>query len=289
MDRRWSLPTAPADRALSIISPWIIKRHLRTADDLDFEARFTDALRNHGIPVPRRYPTREGADALLTELVGQRVWVTLHDFVRGQTISRLRPRQREAAIVTLAKSHRAARAVPIAGTRIGGFMMLRRMEEEGDEYPVVAAPDPVVTDAMHRLREHARTARHTILTYSGGCEVLPIHGDFYQANLIYRGEILAAVLDFDECRRDHLFVDLGIAMECLQQDDATGEFVALFRRIYEYVTPLPARDFAFALVLIAFRQASGALSRSFPAACAATLNRLERVERLLALATDMLG
>jgi Ser/Thr protein kinase RdoA (MazF antagonist) len=285
----YRLAAAPGDRTLSIISPWIIRRYLRTSDDHDFELRFTDALRNHGVPVPRHYPTREGADALLTELVGQRVWVTLHDFVRGKTISRLRPRQREAAIVALAKSHCAARAIPIAGTRIGGFRMLRRMEEEGDEYPVLVTPDPVVTDAMHRLREHARTARHTILTRSGGCEVLPIHGDFYQANLIYRGETLTAVIDFDECRRDHLFVDLGIAMECLQQDDATAEFVALFRRIYEDVAPLPGRDFAFALVLIAFRQASGALSRSFPAARAATLGRLERVERLLALAADMLG
>jgi aminoglycoside phosphotransferase (APT) family kinase protein len=202
---------------------------------------------------------------------------------------RLRHRQREVAIVALAKSHRAARAVPITGTRIGGFMMLRPMEEEGDEYPVVVTPDPVVTDAMHRLREHARTVRHTILTHSGGCEVLPIHGDFYQANLIYRGETLAAVLDFDECRRDQLFVDLGIAMECLQQHDATAEFVALFRRIYEDVAPLPAKDFAFALVLVAFRQASGALSRSFSAARAAMLDTLERVERLLALAADMLA
>jgi len=164
----YRLAAAPADRALCIISPWIIRRYLRTADDYDFEARFTDALRSHGIPVPRRYPTREGADALLTELVGQQVWVTLHDFVRGQTISRLRPSQREAAIVALAKSYRAARTVPMAGTRIGGFMMLQRMEEEGDEYPIVVKPDPIVTDAMHRLREHARTARHTILTHSGG-------------------------------------------------------------------------------------------------------------------------
>jgi Ser/Thr protein kinase RdoA (MazF antagonist) len=226
---------------------------------------------------------------LLTELAGQRVWVTLHDFVRGETIGQLRPQQREAAIVALAKSHCAARAIPIAGTRIGGFTMLPRMEAEGDAYRVVVAPDPVVTAAMHRLREHARAARHAILTHFGGCEVLPIHGDFYQGNLIYRGEVLAGVVDFDECRRDHLFVDLGIAMECLQQEDATAEFVALFRRIYEDVAPLPARDFAFALMLIAFRQASGALIRSAPASRAATLGRLERVERLRALAADMLG
>jgi hypothetical protein len=57
-DKFYRLTAKPADRTLSIISPWVIRRYLRTSGDYDFELRFTDALRNHGVPVPRHYPTQ---------------------------------------------------------------------------------------------------------------------------------------------------------------------------------------------------------------------------------------
>ncbi len=86
----------------------------------------------------------------------------------------------------------------------------------------------------------------------------PIHGDFDASNLLWKDGKLAAVLDFDWCRRDALACDLAAA---LPWDQMTGDRIRALIEGYEEVRPLddtewallPALTRAHLLFFIAFR------------------------------------
>jgi homoserine kinase type II len=155
-------------------------------------------LRDHSFPAPRIVPTSKGQTFLL--LVED--WFEIQEYIDGEPYDHDHPAHLEEAAVTLGRYHRS----------VVGFAP-RILRSLGDLYtpPVISVTlnnlvsvwgfdsEPELAHLARKLeaevsRLSARFAAHGVLPN------LVIHGDYYAGNLIFRGDRIVGVVDYDRAR-----------------------------------------------------------------------------------------
>jgi homoserine kinase type II len=169
-----------------------------------------DHLRESGFPAPAVLPTAGGETLLALE--GELYEV--QEFVDGTLYDHDRPAHLSAAARTLARYHESVRGLAAPALRRPGTLYspaalhtnLARLVEAWE-----IAQDSVLVHAARQLEEHisdlaARFAAHGELPH------LHIHGDYYAGNLLFEGDRVAGVVDYDKARWQPRVVELAEAL-----------------------------------------------------------------------------
>jgi homoserine kinase type II len=165
-------------------------------------------LRARGFPAPRLIATRLGETAI--ELDG-RIF-ELCTFIDGDEFNPDRPAHLVGVGALLARYHDAVVGFPSPSpsqgpryTTLSLHGLIERVMQRdvmGDLIEVLNWYDRRAADLQRLLPEHAYAALPSLL----------IHGDMHRDNLIFRGDAVAALIDFDQVTMDARLVDLADAL-----------------------------------------------------------------------------
>ena len=159
-------------------------------------------LEGEGVPVAMPLEARARARQVLVD--GRSLG--LLRVVEGELLDAQEPRQARAAGTTLARLHRALAAYPQAAaiTGAGAPGLAESIRAWAAQKGLTAARAEVAAGSRELL---AALDRQTLPPLP----VQLVHHDFRAANLIWDGEKIAAVLDFEELRWGHRVEDLAWA------------------------------------------------------------------------------
>jgi homoserine kinase type II len=174
----------------------------KTDAEVEFEARVLGHLEARRFPAVRLVPAAGGRSHVV--VAGKQAM--LFAFAPGEELERsevtaLQCRRAGEAMGRLHElSHDlgAERPNPYAWTRVAGWV--RDLEPDGDGDPEVAAALPMLRDELAR------------------CEVLPqaprglVHGDLFLDNVLWTGDELSVVLDWEMACTDAFAYDLAVAV-----------------------------------------------------------------------------
>ncbi len=165
-------------------------------------------LRERDAPVPPLIPTRDGGTLLQ---LNQRYY-EVQAFVEGEAHDPCRPQQLASVGATLARYHRAVIGFPpppaAAAPRYSpwGVDALATQLIERDVMGELHEPLTWYSQRSAQLRAALSDAVYAALPH------LVIHGDIHSDNLRFRGDQVAALLDFDQASWDARLVDLADAL-----------------------------------------------------------------------------
>jgi homoserine kinase type II len=169
-----------------------------------------DYLGRQGFPAPTLVRTAAGE----TIFIHDHCWYEIQEYIDGEPYDHERSSHLEQAALTLGVYHScvqgfAPRALcgqgelytPRTAREILGFLAKAWQADR----------DPALAGLFRRLEaqvEHlaARFAGH------GTLDRLVIHGDYYADNLIFRGDSIVGVVDYDKSRREPRIVELAEAL-----------------------------------------------------------------------------
>jgi homoserine kinase type II len=167
-------------------------------------------LRQGGFPAPALVPTVEGETLLLLD--GQCYEVQV--YIEGAPYDHDRPAHLEEAAVTLGHYHTlVAGFAPAALCGLGDLyhptILSAKLASLTQAWEVHRDPDlaPIVSQLAAQAADLAtRFAGH------GTLPQLVIHGDYYAGNLLFDGERVVGVLDYDKARWQPRVVELAEAL-----------------------------------------------------------------------------
>ncbi|GAB4436090.1 MAG: homoserine kinase [Chloroflexi bacterium OHK40] len=189
---------------------FVIRRNQRRLGraSIELRHRLLTWLRARGFPSPRLVAARSGAT--IVEIDGRLFEVCT--FIDGDELNPDRPAQLSGAGLVLARYHLAVQGFPDLPAA------------EGPRYTPASLPGLIERlmqrDLMGELTEplswydrRATALRRTLpeAAYAALPHLL-IHGDLHRDNLIFRGDTVAALIDFDQITLDARIVDLADAM-----------------------------------------------------------------------------
>jgi homoserine kinase type II len=174
----------------------------KTDADVEFEARVLGHLEARRFPAARLVPAAGGRSHVV--IAGKQAM--LFAFAHGEELERAEVtavhcrRVGEALGSLHEQSHDLGveRTNPYAWPRVAGWV--RELEPDGDGDPEVAAALPMLRDELAR------------------CERLPeaprglVHGDLFIDNVLWIGDELSAVLDWEMAATDAFAYDLAVAI-----------------------------------------------------------------------------
>jgi homoserine kinase type II len=174
------------------------------ADGVAYEWSLLSHLLAHGVPVP---PRREGPEPGVLRVLGRPVAV--FDEVRGEDLCQglVTPQRTRPVGAALARAHRASESFGIV--REGRFRpedvarLLKRAEGAGRAE--LSAP-------VARL-----SALHVELSAALGAELRALprgvtHGDLFRDNVLWQGDQIAALLDWESASDGMLVYDLAVTL-----------------------------------------------------------------------------
>ena len=261
-----------------------VVRCIRAADNgaLAYRHLLLRALAQRGLPVAVPVATREGASFVLMD-------GTTHEllpFVSGTTFVRGRLAHAAAAATMLARYHEAVADCPASGARAANYPAL--LAERAAFYaPALLAERaafyaPALQDVPRRfdVPEEDDVARAIPFLASQAAQLRPrldamraqslprlvVHGDYRRGNLIFSGDKLVALLDFDRTCEDVRAADLAVALSNLTRSadkrmDMHPELVRAFIERYTAEQPITADERAALPVLILGKALVAALQR----------------------------
>jgi homoserine kinase type II len=167
-------------------------------------------LRRHGFPAPRLIKTLK--DDSILGLDGR--WYEIQEFIDGIPYDPNRPAHLEQAALTLGLYHRC-----VEGFDRPVFRSL------GDLYSPATAKQalarlvrtwsldttPLLSDLVRRLGAEVRNLAARFAHY-GALPRLVIHGDYYADNLIFEGDRIVGVVDYDRARWEARVAELSEAL-----------------------------------------------------------------------------
>jgi len=167
-------------------------------------------LRQSGFPAPAVVPTANGETL---HMAGGEFY-EVQEYIAGEPYDHTRPAHLAEAAVTLGRYH----------TCVQGFAP-RALRDLGELYtPAILsanldglacawgfAQDPDLAQAARQLEAHAadlaaRFAQHGVLPH------VIIHGDYYAGNLLFEGDRIVGVVDYDKARWQARVVELAEAL-----------------------------------------------------------------------------
>lgn len=188
------------------------RRHpdLRQPDRIRFQYDLMEWLWQAGFPAPAIVPTASGE----TFLVLDGEFYEIHEYIEGEPYDHDRPAHLEEAAVTLGRYH----------THVQGFAPQALHNLDALYSPRILSTtltalteawvldrDPDLAQIARQLEAHAldlaaRFAGHGALPH------LIIHGDYYAGNLLFDGDRIVGVVDYDKARWQPRAVELAEAL-----------------------------------------------------------------------------
>jgi homoserine kinase type II len=189
---------------------YVVRRNQRKLGraSLELRHRLLAWLRSHGFPAPRLIPARGGETAV--EVDGRIFEV--FTFIDGDEFNPDRPAHLIGAGTMLARFHSAIEGFPdpppsqgprYSTSSLGGLIeRVMQRDMMGDLTEPLNWYDRRAADLRKALPDRAYMELPHVL----------IHGDVHRDNLIFRGDTVAALIDFDQVTVDARLVDLADAM-----------------------------------------------------------------------------
>jgi homoserine kinase type II len=167
-------------------------------------------LRRHGFPAPTLIKTLAGETLLPLD----DHWYEIQEYIDGEPFDHHRPTHLEEAALTLGTYHSCVRGfAPAALCSLGELYTARTVHEMlrrlGQAWKVDA--DPALAALIEELQACAQELA-TGFAQHGRLSRLVIHGDYYADNLIFRGDRIVGVVDYDKARREPRVVELAEAL-----------------------------------------------------------------------------
>jgi Ser/Thr protein kinase RdoA (MazF antagonist) len=180
---------------------------LRNADILLAQHDLVNHLRQSGFQAPAILPTLSGE----TLLVMDDEFYEIQEFVEGLPYEHRRPAHFEAAAVTLGHYHRCVQGfAPRVLKNLGDLycperltLNLKRLAEAWNLHR-----KPALTRILRQLETHAADL-NTRFNRHGELPFLVIHGDFHGGNLLFEGDRVVVVVDYDKSRWQPRVIELA--------------------------------------------------------------------------------
>lgn len=173
------------------------------------EERLLLALRDTRVS-PRIVPTRAGAPR---SLLYDRVAHLFHRLPGEVAEGTPSVAQGRAALDALARLHQTLRAVPCDGGDPVSLVRARRDRVFAD----ASARWPAeVTAALPRVRRRIDAALDEGAATLGAAQW--VHGDYHPGNVLFTGDAVSGVVDFDDCGVASPAVDLAVALYTFSRD-----------------------------------------------------------------------
>jgi homoserine kinase type II len=189
---------------------FVVRRNQRRLGQasLVLRQRLLAFLRSRGFPAPRPIATRAGATAVAVD--GR--FFEVFAFIEGDEFNPDRPAHLHATGAILARYHRIITAFTdppppqepryVPGGLHGLTERLMQRDLMGDLTEMLSWYDLRATELRRALPDAAYAALPHVL----------IHGDIHRDNILFRGDVVAALLDFDQVTIDARLVDLADAL-----------------------------------------------------------------------------
>lgn len=184
--------------ALRILKP----TNKRIKQDYDFEFAFQNYLRRHAIPIPMPYLCKNNQPYATLDVGGAQLQLTLYEFVTGQTVTDPSVAQVQAVGTLLGKLHRLAATCHISYDRLEHVDALSWLEDASIK---PTANDDLTQKAYVLYQEHAKYVKENLPAFTE----VPLHNDIHFGNLLFDGDRIVAVLDFDESHKHYIPLELG--------------------------------------------------------------------------------
>lgn len=230
---------------------FVLRRFRRNADveRVRFQLRFQRHLEAAGVPVPAIVLDRDGADLVVDEEGWP--WV-LFAFVEGDEFDFERVEQARAAGELLASVHRAGASFAEAERPFELAVRWRRFVAEPralTEEMRATWPDAGLGADLEAYRVRLEVLGRTLP--AAVFDALPsgwTHGDYHGRNLLYRGDAVAGLLDFDKVERSPLTMDVGRGIASFGRSqrgtlDVRVDFARAFLEGYETWRTLERAEF----------------------------------------------
>lgn len=209
----------------------------QTPETARHEAAVLTALAAAGVPTPTPLPLADAPGAIAVH-AGKPVAV--FPFVDGEIVCQRRVTTAHTAAVgaALAQVHRAGAAIlesplgaTVGATRFGPDALLRRLTAVAG-----AEPPPHVAAVLPELTARAEAR---IGVASPADDVGFVHGDLFRDNVLFRGDQLAALLDFESASRGSIAFDLAVTLLAWCHGDDLGlDLARAFVDGYRGVAPV---------------------------------------------------
>lgn len=218
---------------------WVLKIHHRCGSDgdrLPETHRLVEFLERQGYPTPTPQPAASGRT--LVDAAGR--LCVLFPFVEGTPFEPGRRDQLLAAARSLGQLHRLACEFRPAASLPPAGAIKRIVGDNRRELARVCGHLP--PDLERRLSGCLEAAE----SLAEGEPGIMIHGDFRGQNVLFRGDSVSAVLDFDRAEPAPRLMDLAYALvffpAVLAPAPMTREEAESFLAAYESVAPLSERE-----------------------------------------------
>jgi len=200
----------------------------KNAEAVRFEVRLIDYLRERGYPAPQIIPTRAGERYV--EHDG--LFYLMTAFIAGSSYDPENPEHLLAAGDGLGRYHRLVST--FSGTYYAQrSSLLTNLEPEGtgvlDEVKRLAGPFLDIEERKH-LQESVSYLHNQFAGVSRalgevypGLSKLVIHGSFGRSTLLFVGDTLIGVVDYDRARFEVRAMDLAITIKGFCRDFKSGE------------------------------------------------------------------
>jgi homoserine kinase type II len=180
--------------------------HLRNPDVIRAQHALVEHLRRASFPAPTVIPTASGETLLMLD----DEFYEIHEYVRGTPYDHASSAHFQEAVQTLSLYH----------THVQGFAP-QALCDLGELYSpaILRANLTNLTKAwafgqdveLVQLEVHA-TDLETHFTEHGALPHLVIHGDYYAGNLLFEGDHIVGVVDYDKARWQPRVVELAEAL-----------------------------------------------------------------------------
>ncbi len=198
------------------------------------ELRLLRELARAGIPTTVPLSPQGSSQSGMPALGGKPF--AMYPWVHGEILcqARVTPKHCQAVGETLARLHLAtAHVTPLAGGRF-------RIQDLVDRLERIERESPEHRDAAlhirHRLRHHAARRDPSLPTGL-------IHGDLFRDNVLWSGQDIAAVIDFESAATGSFAFDVMVTLLAWCFGDAFGaELISALLLGYETIRPLEARE-----------------------------------------------
>jgi homoserine kinase type II len=188
------------------------RRHpaLRQPEIIRAQHHLMQRLEQSGFPAPPLIPTTQGA----TMLVLDGEFYEIQGYIAGETYDHNRLAHLEEAALTLGRYHTRARGFAPHALRQPGQLYAPGMARAALTRLTSAwqlDQNPELGPVLYQLHAHvtdlvARFAGHGPLPH------LIIHGDYYAGNLLFAGDCIIGVVDYDKARWQPRVVELAEAL-----------------------------------------------------------------------------
>jgi homoserine kinase type II len=184
--------------------------HLRQPDVIRAQHALIARLRHAGFPAPAIVPTVSGETLCI--LGGE--FYEIHGYIEGQPYDHDRTAHLEEAAVTLGRYHThvqgfAPRAMRARGELYSPTILRTNLTDLAEAWRLDRDPESV--QAVRELEAHAAELAAGFVQH-GALPHLVIHGDYYAGNLLFDGDRIVGVVDYDKARWQPRVVELAEAL-----------------------------------------------------------------------------